>query len=142
MATDYIRNPNTGRAIKENVWGNWYGYESGRRVMAFGNLPEATAEQAARAWLTTGPSGIQVPIVHLNGTGERQLGDSLERAWRQVQAAIRAVVEAAPHQRDYYPLGDLAWQRAVAQHADRIARLARVERELQRLVESVIEKDV
>ena len=37
--------------IHQNVWGNWYGYLGTRRVIAFGNGPEATAEQAANAWL-------------------------------------------------------------------------------------------
>ena len=47
------------RRIKQNAWDNWYGYEGTRRVIAFANTPEHTAEQAANIWLATG----QIPPV-------------------------------------------------------------------------------
>jgi len=37
--------------IKQNRWDNWYGYVGTRRVIAFGNTPEGTAEDNAKAWL-------------------------------------------------------------------------------------------
>jgi hypothetical protein len=37
--------------IHQNVWGNWYGYIGRKRVIAFGNSKEETAEQAANRWL-------------------------------------------------------------------------------------------
>lgn len=36
--------------IKRNAWDNWYGYISGRRVIAFFNTREATQEQQAERW--------------------------------------------------------------------------------------------
>jgi len=36
--------------IKCNAWDNWYGYISGRRVIAFFNTREATQEQYAERW--------------------------------------------------------------------------------------------
>jgi len=43
------------RRIKQNVWGNWYGYEGSKRVEAFCDMPEFTAEDAAQAWLEGKP---------------------------------------------------------------------------------------
>lgn len=39
------------RRVKENVWGNWYGYESNRRVIEFPNMPWASPEELANEWL-------------------------------------------------------------------------------------------
>ena len=39
------------RTIKQTAYGNWYGYESRRRVIAFADMPTHTAEQAAKEWL-------------------------------------------------------------------------------------------
>jgi hypothetical protein len=38
-------------SIYENKWGNWYGYVSRKRVIAFSDTPTQTQEQAAKAWL-------------------------------------------------------------------------------------------
>lgn len=42
------------RRIRENIWGNWYGYEGTRRVIEFANTPEFTAEFRANFWLKYG----------------------------------------------------------------------------------------
>jgi len=39
------------RRIRQNRYDNWYGYLGARRVRAFGNTPEETAEQQAARWL-------------------------------------------------------------------------------------------
>lgn len=39
------------RRIKQNTWGNWYGYEGSRRVIEFSNTPFGTQEQYAQEWL-------------------------------------------------------------------------------------------
>lgn len=36
--------------IRRNVWDNWYGYISGKRVIEFYNTPFATQEQNANEW--------------------------------------------------------------------------------------------
>lgn len=39
------------RRIKENVWGNWYGYEGTRRVISFSESAFASQEELANEWL-------------------------------------------------------------------------------------------
>lgn len=38
------------RRVRQNRFDNWYGYEGSRRVRAFGNGQQLTAEQSAAAW--------------------------------------------------------------------------------------------
>ncbi len=49
--TGNAKGPAMKRRIKQNVWGNWYGYEGGRRVKEFAESVEWTAEQNAERWL-------------------------------------------------------------------------------------------
>ncbi len=81
------------RRIHQNVWGNWYGYEGTRRVIAFGNSPEATAEQAAHAWLA---AGVRFEIVRAYDDRERPTGWHLivNGAWHETYPR-RAEAEAA-----------------------------------------------
>jgi hypothetical protein len=37
--------------IKQNIYGNWYGYLGNKRVMEFGETSEFTQEQNAQRWL-------------------------------------------------------------------------------------------
>lgn len=39
------------RRIRQNIWGNWYGYEGTRRVIEFANGILGSAEQYANEWL-------------------------------------------------------------------------------------------
>lgn len=39
------------RRIKRNAWDNWYGYQGARKVKAFVESVEYTAEQNAKRWL-------------------------------------------------------------------------------------------
>ena len=43
------------RRIKQNRYDNWYGNEGGKRVAAFGNTAEASAEENANAWKNAEP---------------------------------------------------------------------------------------
>lgn len=44
------------RRIRQNAWGNWYGYDGKRRVVVFNNTPCESMEQQAQRWLLeTGP---------------------------------------------------------------------------------------
>jgi len=47
------------RRIRQNAWGNWYGYIGRRRVIAFGDSPVRGAEAEAERWL----SGSAVDVV-------------------------------------------------------------------------------
>ena len=83
---------------------------------------------------------LQIPLVHLNGTGR----DGLIALNRAAGAAIRAALEklqnAAPNQRDYYPLEPRspgAFQRAQREHLSRMERLQSVLAELTHLNERI-----
>jgi len=78
---------------------------------------------------------MQTPFVHINGTGRSRLVDLYCNAGGAVMDALRKLGEAAPNQRDYYPLGDDAWRAARAEHEARVARLRTVLDELQELAE-------
>jgi hypothetical protein len=137
MATDYIRNGN--RAIKQNVWDNWYGYEGGRRVIAFANDPFRTSEQSAEEWLNDATRvrvGIVVPTVHLGGTSGNELMLKNFDAFSAVCDAIAKVQDAAPHGRDY-PNGSESAMRATSEHARRLKALEAVKAELQVIHDTV-----
>jgi hypothetical protein len=42
------------RRIRMNVWGNWYGYEAGRKVAYFAETSAFTQQQQAEFWLQNG----------------------------------------------------------------------------------------
>ncbi len=63
------------------------------------------------------------PIVHLNGTSADALLTQRYEAIDAIEAAGRALAAAAPNDRDYYPDGPEACQRANAQHRERILAL-------------------
>jgi hypothetical protein len=45
--------------IRENVWGNWYGYVSGRKVMPFFSTPDTSQEEEAWDWFNAYTGGIE-----------------------------------------------------------------------------------
>lgn len=68
----------TKRRIRQNRFDNWYGYLGSRRVRAFANTPEETAEQAATRWqLGADDAGIDMER-RASGTGS---GEQL-RSWQ------------------------------------------------------------
>lgn len=40
------------RRIRQNAWGNWYGYEGTRRVAEFMNTPCESMEAQAKRWVS------------------------------------------------------------------------------------------
>jgi hypothetical protein len=73
----------------------------------------------------------------MNGSNPETLLDALTEAYRAVDAAMRALDEAAPNGRDYYPQGPDAVQEATREHQLRAAKLRSVHAELEELVMSV-----
>lgn len=133
MASDYIREGS--RAIKQNRWDNWYGYQGGRRTMAFGS-----DEQAARSWLLVNPAshpGVTVPVVHLNGTSVTDLLAQYRAAATALQVAIDAVIAAAPHARDYYPVG--TWPQAQEEFDRRLGQLRAIRTDVEMIVHAVLD---
>lgn len=39
------------KRIRQNVWGNWYGYEGRNKVATFFDSPEGTQAEHAKNWL-------------------------------------------------------------------------------------------
>ena len=66
------------------------------------------------------------PTIHLNGTSKQSLLDQTLDAGRAVQAAIKALENASPNGRDYYPQGADAIKLAIDEHAARVNKLKEV----------------
>ena len=80
---------------------------------------------------------LAIPTIHLNGTSRAELVKQVEDAAHAVQAAIRAVEQACPNGRDYYPQGSDAIQEALRQQANRLHNLTAVNRELCEIWEAI-----
>lgn len=80
-----------------------------------------------------------IPAIHINGTGRLALAEQYAQAALAIDDAIKALIEAAPHARDYYIQQDPdAFRKAVAEQESRVARLREVREELIRLHDSVM----
>jgi hypothetical protein len=73
------------------------------------------------------------PTVHMNGTSRQALHQAYFNAYEALDAAGQALMQAAPHGRDYYPQGPDAINAAGAQHRARIAAIASVRLEIEAL---------
>jgi hypothetical protein len=80
---------------------------------------------------------MTLPTIHRNGTAPRDLLDGLCDAGRAINDAIKAVCEAGPNGRDYYPQGQAAMSAAQSEHESRLERLRSVLTEIQQLAEHV-----
>jgi hypothetical protein len=77
------------------------------------------------------------PTIHLNGTSQDALLEQVTAAATAVFRACVALNQASPHGRDYYPQGENAFTQARAEHADRMARLTDVYRELEVIAQAI-----
>ncbi len=68
---------------------------------------------------------VVTPIIHMNGTSAAELRDQLGEAVTTLERALKALREAAPNQRDYYPVDGL-WEKARRQFFDRQDKLEEV----------------
>jgi hypothetical protein len=71
-----------------------------------------------------------IPTIHLNGTSREELIRQLRVAGEALLEARRALENAAPHGRDYYPQGKGAIQQAQTEHYERLRRIDDVYEEL------------
>lgn len=78
---------------------------------------------------------MMLPTIHMNGTSRNDLFDGYMVAMAAVEAAIDALVRAAPHARDYYPQGPEAPSKANDEHIARLRALNTVARELTALAQ-------
>jgi hypothetical protein len=80
---------------------------------------------------------MQFPHIHLNGSAASSLMVDNLNALRVVQIAHDTLAAAAPHARDYYPLGPDAYQTACREHGERLGRLASVMADINAICESI-----
>ena len=69
---------------------------------------------------------IVLPSVHMNGSGRKQLFEQHHNAYMAVQAAIVALRESFPHDRDYYIKGPDVGPQARREAEARIEALEKV----------------
>jgi hypothetical protein len=84
---------------------------------------------------------MMVPTVHLNGTSRQELVKLQLDAISKLRQAIEVLGLAAPNGRDFYVQGPDAMRYAVAEHAQRTARVQSVIDELYEIAEAVQEGD-
>lgn len=82
---------------------------------------------------------MEKPLIHLNGTSGEQLFEGYAAAGSALRAALRALEEAAPNARDYYPLGEASYAAARREHEARVREINRVMAEVYELAEHVTE---
>lgn len=83
---------------------------------------------------------MTIPTVHLNGTSKASLLGQLEDASNALEAAYKALKQAAPNGRDYYLDGPDAITAATAEHMDRLRRLDSVKDEIDELARKIDEQ--
>jgi hypothetical protein len=76
-----------------------------------------------------------IPVVHLNGSGKKNLIEGYVQAARAVNDAMQKICNTYPHMRDYYIMdnSDELFKRAQKQHYRRVDRLREVAVELNAL---------
>jgi hypothetical protein len=61
---------------------------------------------------------LQLPLLHLNGSGKKNLEEQYREVWVAAYELKKALCQARPHMRDYYPIQNAgeAFQQARKQH--------------------------
>lgn len=80
---------------------------------------------------------LLAPLVHLNGTGKKDLVDALDNAYGALDEAYAALKRTAPNGRDYYPLGPNAIDTAMQEHQDRLRRLDALMKEVEAMIGAI-----
>lgn len=126
--------------LKETYWEPWTveGYEAAAKASADKAQAEVAAAKAARECpFCNIEHKVVVPTVHLNGTSGKDLYEQLDGAVIVLEEGQRALAEAAPNGRDYYPQGDGASGRAINAHDFRCMGLNRMLAELKEMRDHV-----
>jgi len=76
---------------------------------------------------------LALPSLHSNGTGALTLVVDLTSAAEKVGEAVLAVMQTAPHLRDYYTQPPAVYEVARRRHRDRVDALAHVKAGLEQL---------
>lgn len=75
------------------------------------------------------------PTIHINGTSKNELLEQWNNAYGALIDARRALTNAAPNGRDYYPQGLSAITTAVAEHEARVFKIDSILNEIENLRE-------
>lgn len=60
-----------------------------------------------------------MPCIHMNGSGEHSLRKQYDELFEAVsEARIKLLCDTDFHQRDYYPLGEEAWDKAYSEREE------------------------
>ena len=62
--------------------------------------------------INTEPNQLTLPLFHMNGNSVERLTEQYHNAYTKLQEFIDAFSEIEFHPRDYYPLGDGAFDKA------------------------------
>lgn len=81
---------------------------------------------------------LAIPTIHSNGTSPGELVDRLCEAVTAIMDAEKALAQACPNGRDYYPQGADATQEALRQHANRMHHLRAVRDELSEIASAIV----
>jgi hypothetical protein len=81
--------------------------------------------------MTTTAPVITLPTIHSNGDTAQALMDDNRSPMDAISIAISKLARACPNGRNFYPQGDEATSRAIAEHQDRLKRLQSVQDELE-----------
>lgn len=88
---------------------------------------------------TENESELVLPLIHLNGSGKDMLLREYEAAAESLRDFMDVFLRTTLHPRDYYPLGDDAWEKALASRMEINAKLMEVENYLRRHIQSLYE---
>lgn len=78
---------------------------------------------------------MQRPTLHTGGTPKARLEEGYVNAGNAIRAAIKALEEAEPNARDYYPQGPDAYSVARREHIARLDALSGILRDMEALLE-------
>lgn len=85
---------------------------------------------------------ITFPVVHLNGTSKEELVKQMDDAYDAINNAFETLKKAAPNGRDYYVRDNEGHlDRAVAEHQDRLRRLASVMNECEAIAMAIEDEE-
>jgi hypothetical protein len=89
-------------------------------------------------------AGLQAPLVHMNGSGKSELMAQLATALAVVRDLEKALAEARPHKRDYYPLQNSPdpFDDARKQHYRREEAVVQVRHELVALLLAIEAREI
>jgi len=79
------------------------------------------------------------PTVHLNGTSKNALREQALDAVEALDKALKAMAEAAPNGRDFYPQGEVVLVQAQVEHRARMKEVEQVASEYRAMVNAIDE---